>query len=75
MTKFDRVLKYVNARQEFTWKDFIARMKCQYACAETNYLSMLVNAGYVIRYSTGKYAVMYTSSGIRLDKLKEEAYG
>lgn len=65
MNKLEKVLKFI--RQDgkpeskknyyFTWKKFIKEMKCSYPCTETNYLSMLVNAQYVIRTGRGQYHV------------------
>lgn len=72
-TKFDSVIEWVNRRQNFTWKEFISSMKCSYPSGETNYLRMLVTAGYVNKVSRGNYLVVYTSSGITLSKLREES--
>jgi predicted transcriptional regulator len=73
-TKFEKVIQWVNRRQSFRWKEFISSMGCTYPCAETNYLSMLVSAGYINKIATGLYENQITSSGILLSKLKSEAY-
>jgi hypothetical protein len=75
MTKFDKVLQFVNSVQEFTWNEFTKEFECSYPCAETNYLSMLVKVGYIEKYTTGKYRVMFTSSGITYKLLLEQSKG
>lgn len=54
-TKLLKVYKFVRSRTGFSWKEFMKEMKCQYPSAETNYLSALVNAGYLERYRRGQY--------------------
>lgn len=76
ITKLERVLSFVSSHPLFVWSDFIKYFKCQYPCTETNYLSMLVRAGYVRRYARGKYQVnAYFSTRISYSDLKKEAYG
>lgn len=81
MTKIEKVIKFI--RQDgkrkknytFTWEEFNRVMKCRYPSAETNYLSMLVLAGYVSKPSRGKYKVdILPGFGINTEQLKWEAY-
>ena len=49
-------------------------MKCKYPCAETNYLSMLVNAHYILKTSRGKYHVaILPGFGMGYAQLKQES--
>lgn len=80
MTKLAKVLKFVRQdgkvkkNYNFTWKQFNKAMKCQYACAETNYLSMLVKAQYVIKTARGKYHVAILPGwGMGYAQLKQES--
>ena len=81
MTKLNKVLKFV--RQDgkskpnyvFTWKQYCTKMKCIYSCTETNYLSMLVKAGYVIKVKRGTYHVaILPGFGMSYEQLYREAY-
>lgn len=82
MTKLNKVLTFVRQdgkpeskkNYNFTWSQFCKKMKCVYPCAETNYLSMLVKAQYIIKTGRGKYHVaILPGFGMSYSQLKKES--
>lgn len=82
MTKLEKVLKFIRQdgkpeskkNYNFTWRQFIKTMKCTYPCTETNYLSMLVNAQYVVKTGRGYYHVaILPGYGMSYSQLKRES--
>ena len=74
-TTLGKVLTYCHKTPNFTFGQFEKKFG-KYPCGATNYLSMLVRAGYVDRYARGKYSVRFKPSlGLNYGRLKQEAYG